>query len=227
MLWRTKHGPLSLMARAVVSQGFSSVNASTEPKSTSRRFSLGDGLILLGALAVCMERFREIGWFQSFPTTLARCYEAVPQILGFPPWDLAPISNRARWMTSLIHSLTHELLVRTLCPVLLGLMVAQPLIRLRRPRPPLAQIIRQSGFVTCLIFGALVGVLVLIMGAWWFSEEALSLSLTREVILLLFWPILGLPPFTVEKSWIDRLGRAVGWGWLVAMAAQAMVDYVW
>ena len=37
--------------------------------------------------------------------------------------------------------------------------------------------------------------------------------------LLLFWPVLGLPPWRSEASWIDRLGRAVGWGWIVAIAS--------
>ncbi len=36
--------------------------------------------------------------------------------------------------------------------------------------------------------------------------------------LLLFWPVLGLPPWRSEASWIDRLGRAVGWGWIVVIA---------
>ncbi len=122
--------------------------------------------------------------------------------------------------------LADELLLRTLCPVLFGLMMAQPLIRLRRPRPPLAQLIRQSGFVTCLICIVMMVGLVMILGKWWFSGVSLSLSLTRVILLVLIWPMLGLPPWNVEKSWIDRLGRAVGWGWVVAMGAQAAIEYL-
>ncbi len=34
--------------------------------------------------------------------------------------------------------------------------------------------------------------------------------------LVLLWPLLGMFPWRTEPSWIDRLGRAVGWGWLIA-----------
>jgi hypothetical protein len=39
--------------------------------------------------------------------------------------------------------------------------------------------------------------------------------------LLLVWPALGLPPWHAEPSWIDRLGRAVGLGWIVVEAGGA------
>ncbi len=40
--------------------------------------------------------------------------------------------------------------------------------------------------------------------------------------LLLFWPLLALPAWHLDASWIDRLGRAVGWGWILVIAT-AMV----
>jgi hypothetical protein len=161
------------------------------------------------------------------------CWRAMSELIGWLPWNVTPGFSqehltiiRTHYLSLVTYYLAEELLIRTLCPVLMGLMVAQPLIRLRRPRPALAQLIRQSGFFTCLIsIVTLVG-LALILGNWWFSEVSLSISLTRGIFLILIWPMIGLPPWIAERSWIDRLGRAVGWGWLVAMGAQAMVDYV-
>ncbi len=43
--------------------------------------------------------------------------------------------------------------------------------------------------------------------------------ITLASALLLCWPVLGIPPWRSEASWIDRLGRAVGWGWIVVTAS--------
>ena len=126
-------------------------------------------------------------------------------------------------MTELFALVIDNLLLRTLCPVLLGLMIAQPLLRLRRPRPPLSQVVRQSGFAICMIGIALV-CLLLPMGDWWFSEVALTLGMTRVIILFMIWPLLGLRPWLKEQSWIDRIGRGVGWGWLMAIAVMAVLE---
>jgi hypothetical protein len=118
-----------------------------------------------------------------------------------------------------------DLLLPTFCPVLLGLMIAQPVLRLRRPCPPLSQVCHQSGFVVSLMGLGLV-CLLMPMGPWWFSGVSLTLWLTRFVILLMIWPLLGLRPWHTEPSWIDRLGRGVGWGWIVAIACMAAVEGV-
>jgi hypothetical protein len=44
--------------------------------------------------------------------------------------------------------------------------------------------------------------------------------------LFLLWPLLGIPPWRAEPTWIDRLGRAVGWGWIVVQAGGAAAAYV-
>ena len=142
------------------------------------------------------------------------------QLVGMSPWN--------RFLAYTWPSLTRELsllvifnlLLPTLCPVLLGLMIAQPVLRLRRPRPPFSQVWRQSGFVVSLMGIGLV-CLLMPMGTWWFSGVVLTLGLTRVVILLMIWPLLGLRPWHTERSWIDRLGRGVGWGWIAAITSMA------
>ena len=71
---------------------------------------------------------------------------------------------------------------------------------------------------------ALVCLLLPIVGDWWFTGFALSLGMTRAVILLTIWPLLGLRPWHAERSWIDRLGRGVGWGWIAAIASAALLE---
>jgi hypothetical protein len=191
-----------------------------------RRFNLGDGLILVAALAVASERLASLGWFESFPKYVTWVWQPIAQLAGWTPWTRFIGYRRRELITLVAAESTNQLVLMSLCPVLLGLMAAQPLLGLRRPRPPLAHVFRQSGFVTCMIGNALVLSLFLLIGAWWFSETALSLWLTRAIIVLLLWPILGLPPWRTERSWIDRLGRAVGWGWIVAMLSVAALQWM-
>jgi hypothetical protein len=199
------------------------VNVSNDQYSTRRRFSLGDALILLIASSVTLERFRSISWFRSFPSSLALAWRMCSQLVGWSPWTGFLAYTRQALTTELSVLVISNLLLPTLCPVLLGLMIAQPLLRLRPPRPPLSQVVRQSGFVICMIGIALV-CLLLSMGDWWFSGLALTLGMTRVMILFMIWPLLGLPPWHTERSWIDRLGRGVGLGWLMAIAVMAVLE---
>ncbi len=128
----------------------------------ARRLGLGDGLILVVAVAISLERFRAL-W--AIPQHAVWCWQAIAQLAGWSHW---------RWVLTreqVIVSLRGQVIVLLLelfCPLFLGLMVAQPLLRLRRPRPPLVEVARQSGFVTCLM-GILAVVLLLPMGSEWFQ----------------------------------------------------------
>lgn len=185
----------------------------------ARRLGLGDGLILVVAVAISLERFRAL-W--AIPQHAVWCWQAIAQLAGWSHW---------RWVLTreqVIVSLRGQVIVLLLelfCPLFLGLMVAQPLLRLRRPRPPLVEVARQSGFVTCLM-GILAVVLLLPMGSEWFSLLALSLGSTRVIILLMIWPLCALPPWRAEATWIDRLGRVVGWGWIAALLGGTVLGYL-
>jgi hypothetical protein len=199
------------------------VNATNGNNPTPRHFNLGDVLILVIALAITLERFRSIGWNRSFASSLAECWRMFSQIVGWSPWTRF-LGHTPHHLTSALISLfISNLLLPTLCPALLGLMVAQPMLRLRRPRPPISEVVRQSGFVICLLGIGLV-CLLLAMGDWWFSGVALTLGLTRAIILLMIWPLLGLPPWHPEPSWIDRFGRSVGCGWIISIAGVALLE---
>ena len=99
-------------------------------------------------------------------------------------------------------------------------MVVQPLLRLARRGPTLAEVVRQSGFVTCLIGLAAVAMLLSIG-----NRRSSGLALTPGMFLLMLWPLLAVTPCRAEPSWVDRLGRMVGWGWILAPAGAAVLEY--
>jgi hypothetical protein len=98
--------------------------------------------------------------------------------------------------------------VMFLSSVLVGLTLAQPLIRLRRPRPSLRAVVRQSGFVVCVT--VIVATLVIIDLEWGGLIRPSALTMLG-ISLVLLWPILG---------------RGVGLGWIVASASGAAAAYL-
>ncbi len=186
-----------------------------------RRFGLGDGLILLVVLAVSLAVLRANGWFDRFPARIASWWGMTLELLGARPWS-ASVLSRAQVRHLLAVQFTEEILVELLSSVLLGLTFAQPVMRLRRPRPPLRDVVRQPGLAVCLavIVGTVVAVDLL-----WTTEIDVIAWIGPVLPLALLWPLLGGSPWRPEASWIDRLGRAVGWGWLVVIGSGMALYY--
>ena len=184
-----------------------STNEAAPPR---RRFHLGDSLILIAALALTLSVLLSTKWFARIPGRVSLWWDARPKFVGGFPWFLAggPLTRMA--VSEIV-----DHFVQLLSSVLLGLTLVQPFLRLRRPRPPVRNLVRQSGFVVCL--AVIVGTLIFI-DLGWVARIDVSWEAILASALLLFWPVLGLPPWRWEASWIDRLGRAVGWGWIVVIA---------
>jgi hypothetical protein len=188
---------------------------------SSRRFGLADILIVMSALALTLSMLR-IHWFTRFTYRIAFWREATLELLRLRDWSFAKLS-RGQLAWTLAGQIIDEIFVGLLSAVLLGLTLVQPVLRLSRPRPPFREIMRQSGLVACL--GIIIGTLIATDLSWlagvdvgyWFILAALS---------LLLWPLLGVYPWRPEASWIDRLGRAVGWGWIIATAAAIASAYL-
>jgi hypothetical protein len=190
-----------------------------------RRFGLGDGLILLAALAFTLFALRESYWFLHFPSRLAYWWEACLELAGMRAWSSGRLTRR-KLMLALAYDVGNEVFFHLFAAVLFALAMAQPLLRLRRPRPPLRQIIRQSGLAACL--GVMLMTLFAVDISWWikgwpmvFWLPPLSIVRLWPILgmfwsLILLWVILGLFPWRCEATWIDHLGRAVGWGCIVA-----------
>lgn len=165
-----------------------------------RRFHLVDGMILVAATAAGLAFVR------------ATIDDRDPLMLG--PWAAVV------WLSeSLRFALACTL------PVLAAWTLALPLVRLRRPRPGLHRVARQPGFVACL--AASMALLVcglsippMLWGGSRLMMSQLSLvSYTPEAGFAVAgaWLALALGShWRPEPSWIDRLGRGVGWLWISA-----------
>jgi hypothetical protein len=213
---------LSSKIIAVIFQGFPCVNAPFEQGTAPRRFNVGDGLILIPAFALTMSVLRSGEWFERFPGRVIFWAEAFSGFVGTSPWSFYGMSRREA-ARMVVAQVVDELFIELLCSVLLGLTLVQPLMRLRSPRPPFPEVVRQSGFVVCL--SVIVGSIIVIdLGSLAIIND--SLVLVPAAVLFLLWPVLGLPPWRSEASWIDRLGRAVGWGWIVATASVTALGFL-
>ena len=189
--------------------------STSEVPPSRRRFHLGDSLILIAALALTLSVLLSANWFARIPGRVSFWWDARPKFVGGFPWFLAwgPSARMA------VSQIVDEF-VQLLSSVLLGLTLVQPFLRLRRPRPPLRDLVRQSGFVVCL--AVIVGTLI-VVDLWWVARIDVAWGAILASALLLFWPVLGLPPWRLEASWIDRLGRAVGWGWIVVIVSATVL----
>jgi hypothetical protein len=193
-----------------------------ESSRPHRRFGLGDRLILLAALALTLAALRANGWFDRLPGRLAFWWETSLDLLRIRTWNLGGLT-RAQGLRFLAIQVTEEILVQLLSSVLFGLTLAQPVLRLRRPRPPLREVIRQSGLAACLgvILLSIVSVDIL-----WMTGTDVTAWILPALPFALLWPICGLYPWRTEASWIDRLGRAVGWGWVIAIGSVMALFYL-
>src|SRR5262249_46792581 len=118
---------------------------SNEADHPSRRFSLGDGLILMAVLALTLSILRFTEWFAPIPGHVRFWRDTFPRLVGVSPPLLAwgPLAR------TVVSQVVAEFL-QLLGSALPGLTLAQPFMRLRCPRPPLRDLVRQSGFVVCL-----------------------------------------------------------------------------
>jgi len=205
--------------------GFLRVNASVEQAPARRRFTVADGLILIGAIALALGQLRATQWFARFPLRVRFWAETLNSgIPGFTSWDFTLIWI---WMRrgnghQIITQVATESYPVLFC-VLVAMTLVQPILRLRSPRPPLRELIHQSGFVACV--AVIVGTF-LFVDLWWFAVIPNSSLLVEAAMLLLLWPILGLRPWSLEPSWIDRLGRGVGWGWIILRTGVTVFSFL-
>lgn len=168
-----------------------------------RRFSLGDVMILIAAAAVWL-------WISlGFVSPIRELLERLPfgRLSGWSSWWVC--LTQTEWEVTL------ALLIYANNIALAFLLATSPaflIMRLRRPRPPLAQLALQPGMV---------------------AFEAMSLTVLRSVFIQMTHPTLNrlrivsiflpLPlawgaliltdRWRREPGWIDRLGVWLGVGW--------------
>jgi hypothetical protein len=188
--------------------------------SSLRRFNLGDCLILIGAFSLSLAALQSNGWFERFPVQAGYLWRASSELLGLSHWS-SPLTRRQLGRTVAVGMVSES--VELLSCILLGLTLAQPLIRLRRPRPPLGSVIRQPGFVVCL--SVILGTLVMV-DLEWVINTRLFFGALWCIALLLVWPVIAAPPWRAEANWVDWLGRGVGVGWIIATLGETTLNII-
>jgi len=188
-------------------------NSVLEPGSPprSRRFNLMDAMIWTAAAAFAL--MPSVDFLLHFPDAL----------LAWIGW-IGHLSRR-RVSLALVgrdvgSMLAHHVLNYAsvlLGNTLVGMTFAVIWSRIRRPRPTWPTIARQPGFVACV--AAPAGFLVFLeanyLGAHFRPELAIGGAVATAWLLLAVGR-----RWAAERSWIDRLGRLAGVGWLLV----ALID---
>lgn len=177
-----------------------------------RPFGIADGMILIAAL------FAALAWDR-------------PRVLD-PLLGISEPASYSWWPAEEAASVT--------ALVLQLLVVASPtvlMLRLRRPRPPWSLLRKQPGAVACAlasVASTAIGLMVLVSHltsgrpagvAWRQAAEDLkpdklmvAASLIGMAVLMAWIVMKAKRQWQPEASWMDRLGRILGTGWIAMIA---------
>ena len=109
-------------------------------------------------MALALGSLRSGAWLDRIPQRVHFWRQAYSELTGHIPQPLLLRYSREYVVRLVISQILDESLQQFLGPIVWGLTMAQPLFRLRSPRPPLRHVVREAGFVTCV--AALIGYLV-------------------------------------------------------------------
>jgi hypothetical protein len=187
----------------------------TAERDGVRRFTISDGMILVAALGVGLAWTAKLVPYM-FKASPVGGGIGVPQLAGWEPLFKATILAM---------------------PTLMVLTLTMPILRFRGPRPPWRRLAGQPG-VTATLAGLLT---IFACAGLYFGTAAVysrpvlpnwRAMLTVEFfvemveVLMIAAPLIGLAVASAwasllwqrrwrcEASWVDRLGRAVGVGWV-------------
>jgi hypothetical protein len=176
---------------------------------------------LIVALALSLAILRSTPWFSRIVPRVTFWWKAWRMLSAGSPWPAPTVSR-----PDLVKMVSAQMIIefsQLLSALLMGAMLAMPVIRLRRPHPEMSEVIRQPGTIACL--AAIVARVLLVDISWTFLIQIPASTIAAGSLLLL-WPLAGLAPWRPEPSWVDRLGRAVGWGCIVVTAGLAGLAYL-
>jgi hypothetical protein len=103
------------------------------------------------------------------------------------------------------------------------------ILRLRRPRPPLSTLIHQPGFAACAAPVAVVLAslpLALFAPSSGLAEQVIAIggqALSVAAVPLAWLSLIATRRWAPEPSWIDRLGRILGVLWTVSLPAHLVL----
>jgi hypothetical protein len=191
----------------------------------TRRFNVGDALVLIAALCTGLAGIRDR--IRTLPQRTLRWIEDYRQFRnqlgGTPP--MSPEDYQFA-VQSLVFYLSDE--GRTwLSSSLIGLTGAQVVMRLRRPRPDWQTLSRQPGFLACC--SAIIGYCLNRGWVPFVRFESLEPPLLTALGVVVAWSVLRVSRrWKPEGSWLDRLGIVVGIGWIAAETWSLLEQsYLW
>jgi hypothetical protein len=178
-----------------------------------RRFSTLDGMILVGALASGFGVLR-----MSSPE--ANWGDILERAVSLSDWS---VGSAGLLMVNLLTFAT---------PMAVSLTMALLVLRNRQPRPPWRRLMRRPGTMACLApscgwaFGVMFAAAAMADGGadelrWpgspglWIEVFSLAASFLAGFAVAITWIILvAIRRWHPEPSWLDRLGRLAGAGWI-------------
>lgn len=187
------------------------------PLDRGRSFRIGDGMILVATAAICCA-FGRMAW-EFFAIRFDKRIQLTNELIQFGE----PPGPDARYAGSLALHVILVLIVSSLI-----WMVAFLVLRLIRPRPPMRPIAQQPGSVA--VAAMLAGSIVAIVPPWHlFTSKVVDTMTLRLGILAasvpLAWLALAIAGrWRPERSWIDRLGGAIGLCWSLLIAAYIAIS---
>lgn len=94
-------------------------------------------------------------------------------------------------------------------------------IRLLKPRPAPSDLLCRPGFSACA--AALLGTL-LIPAGWWYFQYEVPFELVPASVAIAWTLLVATGRWHPERSWVDRAGRAFGYGWLSMLPLLAWME---
>jgi hypothetical protein len=178
-----------------------------------RPFNLGDGMILIAALAFWFSVMP--GYFVTIPQASADARDTLLRFAGLLPWSSEhPKALGGMTLHLAVHNILHGF------RFLFGyLLVAVLVIGFRRPREPFRELVRLPGIGGCLVLAILPWIYLVI---WWLSGERFPHWIYLIFACALIHILLGRPPLRPRSGWIECLSRAVAWYWVIAMIVWAV-----
>ncbi len=165
---------------------------------------------LIAALCVCFQGnvvfARIAGYVRMVPGLVRYIYFDGPT----PPDFLFLPASKLRWYLWLT---PFTILRESLVPLLVCVTPAALLFRLRRPRPAWGRILRQPGAIACL---SVLAATLLVVDLTWLGVSIPTRFINMGGVVTASWFVLLVTRrWRSEPGWVDRLGRAVGVGWIV------------
>ena len=175
---------------------------------TPRRLTLPDSMILLAAVAIALASQRD--QLLAIPILIEYTVQCIGQLAGWLPWQI-PLNRQKLEHALLMTLLGHS--TRLLFGLLLILTPAVLWLRLRQPRPPLWDLVRQPGLVAC--GAAALGYWIYVDLSYLLGPTLPDLRATVGGLVAVAWlGQLMSRRWRPEACWVDRLGRVVGFCWL-------------